>query len=670
MKRLMAVITIIVVVQSLFFIDSAEGVNNQIAARDNRGILNNAPDHIVGPALIITSSQYDYFFAGHKSFSFVKQHSPVGMFPGGGLYHIFSIHITPGNTRRAYYIYMIDGEIVSGAYINPNAPANAVETLPTASMDDNRGNPFFSWVDTEGHILFCFDQYSAMGYPGLFNAGYTVFDTTDIYSQPVIKVGNSPIVGMKRVYICVSGREGVKYLAYADYLESSDIEDYNPEGWTVYEIPYTRAWGEQRLRSYDDFIVTDDGKTAIVGTLESIENYQDDRLFVLVNSDYGEGSNEEDWTLHEQSALIQTINPDGYFQGIESRPRSLFIKPHAPRFNAVVSENGNIMIPLTYRLFIPEAGSAMYVKDQGYIKLVTFSFTDESFEITDIYPRSLNPEAFPYVPWDPEGDGNWEYEHTPEDSFLVVQHSWPVYWWGEEDYYFENYVRITQTGQYAAILFQESMKARYFYEYDIPEYEGQDGEVHIVISDDYGQSWYDPIIMNTHPQDDNTEPALFGKIVAYIYPADKISIIDNSHIRMHLSFFDHNDYGSSVFDNSPPTGGTITYMPVDIILQETGIEDNNCIAERRLNLSNYPNPFNPNTTIFFNLPQNANTKLSVYNIRGQLIKTLTDSKLQAGNHSYVWNGRDSNNREVSSGVYFYRLESELFSETKRMLLIK
>ncbi len=85
---------------------------------------------------------------------------------------------------------------------------------------------------------------------------------------------------------------------------------------------------------------------------------------------------------------------------------------------------------------------------------------------------------------------------------------------------------------------------------------------------------------------------------------------------------------------------------------------------------NYPNPFNPETTISFDVPQANNVSIDVYNIKGQKVKTLVNENMQAGRHSVVWNGKDSNNKQVASGVYFYKMKSGKYSKTKKMILMK
>jgi hypothetical protein len=88
-------------------------------------------------------------------------------------------------------------------------------------------------------------------------------------------------------------------------------------------------------------------------------------------------------------------------------------------------------------------------------------------------------------------------------------------------------------------------------------------------------------------------------------------------------------------------------------------------------LSNaYPNPFNPSTTIKFDISKASNVKLSVFNILGQKIITLVNNNMKAGSYNVVWDGKDGLGKTVSSGIYLYRLESGSFSATKKMILMK
>lgn len=92
--------------------------------------------------------------------------------------------------------------------------------------------------------------------------------------------------------------------------------------------------------------------------------------------------------------------------------------------------------------------------------------------------------------------------------------------------------------------------------------------------------------------------------------------------------------------------------------------------ERTLLHSNYPNPFNPTTQISFSIPEESKINLSIYNIRGQLVKILINRRIISGSHIVNWNGKDNNNKQVSSGVYFYKLKNGNKSISKKMLLLK
>ncbi len=85
---------------------------------------------------------------------------------------------------------------------------------------------------------------------------------------------------------------------------------------------------------------------------------------------------------------------------------------------------------------------------------------------------------------------------------------------------------------------------------------------------------------------------------------------------------------------------------------------------------NVPNPFNPETAIRYSIPQDSHVLLEVFNIRGQKVATLVDDIQSAGAHDVIWKGIDNNGKNVSSGVYFYRIETTGKSLTRRMLLLK
>ncbi|MDP8201457.1 MAG: C25 family cysteine peptidase [Candidatus Tenebribacter burtonii] len=86
---------------------------------------------------------------------------------------------------------------------------------------------------------------------------------------------------------------------------------------------------------------------------------------------------------------------------------------------------------------------------------------------------------------------------------------------------------------------------------------------------------------------------------------------------------------------------------------------------------NYPNPFNPETNISYSIADNGSVELSIYNIKGQLVKELVNSSMNAGEQNVVWKGKDSTGRKVGSGLYFYKLKvNGKTIDTKKMILLK
>ena len=115
----------------------------------------------------------------------------------------------------------------------------------------------------------------------------------------------------------------------------------------------------------------------------------------------------------------------------------------------------------------------------------------------------------------------------------------------------------------------------------------------------------------------------------------------------------------------------------DVSLEDATVEvkDPSAVPEHlpiTFSLGNcYPNPFNPMTTIRFDLPQSARVNLRIFDIAGRLVRTLVDGEVvEAGRKEIVWRGRDGSGRQVASGTNFYRLDVGSFSETKRMVLVK
>ncbi len=85
---------------------------------------------------------------------------------------------------------------------------------------------------------------------------------------------------------------------------------------------------------------------------------------------------------------------------------------------------------------------------------------------------------------------------------------------------------------------------------------------------------------------------------------------------------------------------------------------------------NYPNPFNPSTSIAFSIPSRQTVRLRIYDVLGNLVTTLINQEMGAGNYSVTWNGTNTNGAQVTSGIYLYKIEAGPYSMTRKMVLMK
>ena len=86
--------------------------------------------------------------------------------------------------------------------------------------------------------------------------------------------------------------------------------------------------------------------------------------------------------------------------------------------------------------------------------------------------------------------------------------------------------------------------------------------------------------------------------------------------------------------------------------------------------ANYPNPFNPSTTIGYQLPMATEVRLEIYNLMGQPVRTLVQTVEPAGYHQVEWNGLDNEGMPAAAGLYLYRIQAGEFAQARKLLLVK
>jgi len=112
------------------------------------------------------------------------------------------------------------------------------------------------------------------------------------------------------------------------------------------------------------------------------------------------------------------------------------------------------------------------------------------------------------------------------------------------------------------------------------------------------------------------------------------------------------------------------YTTLNFTLEPTSIEDAVIPVTATALHGNYPNPFNPETTISYDLKDPARVRLDIYNVRGQLVRTLVNEQQSSGRYHMVFDAKDKNGSPLSSGIYFYRLQAGDYIQTRKMMLME
>lgn len=134
------------------------------------------------------------------------------------------------------------------------------------------------------------------------------------------------------------------------------------------------------------------------------------------------------------------------------------------------------------------------------------------------------------------------------------------------------------------------------------------------------------------------------------------------HTALPTTGVDHTNFTDATCNGCHGSGGL---SPINAHAKLTSVKKDDVIPTKTYLSQNYPNPFNPSTTISFSLSKTENVKLEIFNMLGEQIATLVNSKLQAGNYKINWNSGNQ-----PSGIYIYRLQTNSYSQSRKMILMR
>ncbi len=662
------------------------------------------------PTALMTS-YYDYMIGSYNGLPL--QVIPAGA--GGGYFLSYHGQRTPTGERRAFYAYLD----ASGNVINNNEITSVVnrEGYSTCAVDPVSGKPLYAWhantdTDAELEVQFTSDAFMA-GIAGLFNDVQIIVNNPypitagsgssidNEFIWPTAQIGPSPVAGKNRVYII--NRNAVTHtygpsenplIAYADF-NGDDIEGGIPLVWSYITIPEMDNWNhDSEWRRPFHSITTDDaGNVYYAGYHFATEsdgttNIREADMDIFKCGNYGQGT----WSRISDYSWYDSWNPagqqggTGYFVGDGSVPYAdsllVWAMASSSHLNATVDSDGKIHVLGTW---------AQSTKDGGYwgefqtVKEYVFDPQTEQFTRTEVYPQKNPADTFNevYTPWDVEAPwGEAEYFLADDGNYYLSPETvFPFPYWdeaahGDAMYFHYSNTKITEGNDQGMMvaMWQDSQYARWINVDTDTDYAAYANTpmIYISVTSDNGEHWSEPIVL-----DNVRTPQFAGLKPMWVYPANKVIYVgeqDGHKVgKIGIMFYDDNTWGS--FSISPPVhptndGGTVMFTELQIVFPGTANEDNTVTSVTGMLNQNYPNPFNPETTISFDMPKTAPATLAVYNVKGQLVKTLFDGNATFGKNNIVWNGTDNSGSKVSSGIYFYRLSTNGKVENRKMMLMK
>jgi hypothetical protein len=580
-------------------------------------------------------------------------------------------------------------------------------------------------------IEFTYDAFLS-GASGLINDPIVIIDnpitveppynTTDNeFLWPSMQIGPSPNAGMRRVYVLARnavGHVGTStyasenvWIVYADF-NGDMLEQQVPLTWNHTSIPVLDTWNHANDNTYRrpncSFTVGNDGRIYYVGyhtssLITPAGDIVEPDLDAFICDNYGQGT----WTRVRSSSEIPGWNPKTNFgtgPGWITQSDNLTPVPddslffcviNSEHLNAVMDGTGKIHTAALWAPYwregtLPTELSGYYLSDMHIVKDLVYDTDAQSFSIREIYPIAGTPtDNLMWMPWDNNGDGE-------EDEFDTVASSdtygdplsdsvWPFNYWDDTAhaglmFFHYNNLKITKPNQQGmmAAVWQDSNRARLYNTYpsDYPEYSSFSGtpEIWIACSPDNGYTWSEPFSLN------NVEtPQFAGMKPMWTYPANQVKYVgttaEGKEIgKLALMFYDDFSWGSYAIGDGPVgqnDGGNVKFMELQITFPLSSSNDNPVATPVITMLKqNYPNPFNPETTIKFEMPKSGKADLSIYNTKGQLVKTLVNGLVTKGEQKLTWKGTDNNGNTVASGLYFYKLNANGKVETRKMMLLK
>ncbi len=613
-----------------------------------------------------------------------------------GVFTLYKAKLSEQALSRELLSYInCDGTLNSTNYVSQY---NNSEGTGSIAIDPETYDPIYAWECYTGNnpypdIMLGMDAWHLLGSPGLLSTPIMIFNNNDAdefpeyepqenryLQKPIILISHAPSYnedGKRRVFVIASQPNNNRYdsdplsqlvIAWTDFT-TTDIEwgNFPSLDWSfATNINLVEPCTPCDVKTHFSAACDESGNIAIVGWKEGPWDQlpQDEpEFFVLYNDNYGEG----DWELHETNLELEVDSPSNqngvpWLQGTEELA---FAPVYAGNFTAQWDDEGrlHVQMPFTLRGLQFRVPTVWPLLSQ--VRDVFFDIVDNEFYSTEIYPQSTSSELnVPFLPWDINKDEQVD-EFDPQTGQVVPVCTLPFQHWDMQFAHYLNGIKsaVNLDFDFMACTWMDALDSYIAH----LEGEAKPPNIMVSISNSSGLPWADPIIMSPDPdnEDGNFVDDLEGQIPNTPNLQSPIAYLGDYYGRVGISYIDeysHGPYGE--------IGGTLRYMWLSVEYNVWVLDNADENAQPVISRGNHPNPFNPSTTISFDLPTEQPVTLEVYNIRGQKVKTLVNSMGKKGINCVVWNGDDMAGKAVSSGIYFYRLQTENQSITQKMLMVK
>ncbi|MBN2017128.1 MAG: hypothetical protein JW794_03190 [Candidatus Cloacimonetes bacterium] len=630
------------------------------------------------PTTIMTS-YYDYMPGSYEGFPYGLQ-STIG---SGYYLTWFGTASTTAN-RRQYY-----------AYINSSGVNESWGTISNYDIWQGYGNCtvhpatgdcFATWHedgDATGYFgtTFVYDDYALLGIPGFWSTvTYLPPNLPDEYNWPYFYVGPSPMgTDYLRLYQVSKNFTNDAWenpcedmrIMYID-LENTPTADLSPmlnmANWTTQWPMY--YWRYKSCRPYSQAFAIDyenPGRVAIIGYAVWLEGDLgdmpvDEGFFVWESNDYGttwDGSNIHGDGPGEIIYVVENIpqfedNSGNIVDEVE-------VQLAGCHNTAVYDNDGSLHLTFLQQYgFTDDAGDFYYYNH--FLPQAEAVWTGTEWEYHEVPGMpGIDPWSGHTVPWEIVGNdtilyttvGFSKYTGTSnifhennQRNTVNLDNNWMVQLWSDG-----TYVQLAEDGDPAYQAYAEHPI------------------LYISVSSDNGQTWSDVIELTDIY---STLYNFSNEITVYPNLSNHIVDMGNNYGLVYLYYYDDNSFGSfAQSGQGQNTGGQLNYCEVQILFPDSISIDPAHYNPISL-VSNNPNPFFETTRINFTTKKTyQEAAIKIYNPKGQLINTL---EVNHGGNPFegfgIWNGKDLKGKDVTNGIYLYRVEVDGSSYVNKMLLAR